>query len=273
MVHHLILLSSGRSGTHLHQTMMRNGLEKAVVLGELFNPSSPFGLEAQTPDFIAMLEEESGIEVDSGKARALANFFRDDPVFMLSALARVCDRLGQNYLCYSILPKQLAGRSIEDILFRFDCSCTFLTRQRFVRYVSLVKARQLGAWKWVDTTSLKPEITMEGFLEDARATDDWFQFLSERALTAGLDVRHLSYGADLNQPARTAFYSLQRKYEAFCELSAFDFSLIPDFKQEREADPFRSIGNGEHMRDALHQASLLDYAFAEPAVFSADGYV
>jgi hypothetical protein len=273
MVHHLILLSSGRSGTHLHQTMMRHGLEKAVVLGELFNPSSPFGLEAQTPEFIGMLEEECGIEVDLGKARVLANYVREDPVVFLNALSTVCDRLGYDYLCYSILPKQLAGRSIEDILFKFDCSCSFLTRERLARYISLVKARQLGAWKRVDTTSLKPEITVKGFLEDARATDDWFQFLSERVLTAGLNVRHLSYGANLNQPAQTAFYSLQRTYQGICALTAFDFSLIPDFKQEREADPFRSIANGEHIRDALQQACLLDYAFAEPEVFSADGYV
>ena len=273
MVHHLILLSSGRSGTHLHQTMMRHGLEKAVVLGELFNPSSPFGLETQTPEFIGMLEEETGIEVDPGKAKALAGYVREDPVVFLNALSTVCDRLGYDYLCYSILPKQLPVRLIEDILFRFDCSCAFLTRERFARYVSLVKARQLGAWKWVDTTSLKPEISMDGFLEDAGPTDDWFQFLSETVLAAGLDVRHFSYNADLNQPAQTAFYGLQRRYRGLCELSAFDFSLIPDFKQERETDPFRSIANGAHFRAALQQASLMAYAFAEPDVFSADGYV
>jgi hypothetical protein len=273
MVHHLILLSSGRSGTHLHQTMMRQGLETAVVLGELFNPSSPFGLEAQTPEFIGLLEEECGIEVDLGKARALASYVREDPVVFLNALSTVCDRLGHDYLYYSILPKQLAGRWIEDILFKFGCSCSFLTRERLARYVSLVKARKLGAWKWVDTTSLKPEISMEGFLEDARATDDWFQFLSERVLTAGLNVRHLSYGADLNQPARSAFYSLQRTYQGICALTPFDFGQIPEFKQERGADPFRSIANGDHIRDALQQAALLDYAFTEPDVFSADGYV
>lgn len=273
MVRHHILLSAGRSGTHLHQTMMRHGLENAVVLGELFNPSSPFGLETMTPDFLALLEEESGIEVDLAKAKALANYFREDPVSVLNALSRVCDRLGFDVLCYSILPKQLAGRLIEDILFQLNCSCAFLTRERIARYVSLVKARKLGAWKWVDTTSLKPEITMEGFLADAGTTDDWFRFLSERVLSARLDVRHLSYGADLNQPARTAFYSLQRKYQGICGLSAFDFTLIPDFKQERERDPFLSISNGEDIREALQQASLWDYACAEPAVFSADGYV
>lgn len=199
MVHHLILLSSGRSGTHLHQSMMKHGLEDAAVLGELFNPSSPFGLENATPDFIRLLEEESGIELDLGKAKPLANYFREDPVFILGSLSSVCDRLGQGLLCYSILPKQLAARSVEEMLFRFDCSCAFLTRNRLARYVSLVKARQLGVWSGVDTTSLKPEITLEGFLEDAATTDGWFQFLSERVLTAGSAVRHLSYDADLNQ--------------------------------------------------------------------------
>ncbi len=273
MPRHIILVSAPRSGTNFHQAMLQHGLKNAVVFREMFNPLAPFGLESNGKDFLKLFQEETGFEYAREKREALSAFFRQNPVYILDVFSRICDRLSIDCLSYTLFPKQISEDALRTVLYGNDCACLFLTRRRLARHVSFLKAEQSGVWRLVDTTALKVEVSLSGFLDDAAAADDWFRSVSGTAAASGAMVRQVSYDAVLNQPPRAAFHALEWKLRGISELSPFDFDAIPEFKQDAQKDVFRSVSNAAEFRSELREASRHKYAFDEPEVYGADGYV
>ncbi|WP_428650061.1 hypothetical protein [Roseibium sp.] len=273
MPRHLILVSAPRSGSNFHQAILQQGLGNAAVFREMFNPAAPYGLESNGKDFRKLFEEETGFEVSREKRAQLAAFFRENPLYILEVLSGICDRLGFEFLSYTLFPGHVSAEVLQSVLYGNECSCIFLTRRRLQRYVSLLKAEQLGAWRLVDTTAEQVSVDLASFLEDSEQTDGWFQAVSETAVAAGAKTRRVSYDAVLNQSPPTVQFGLQRALSGICGLPAMDLGSIKEFKQDRQKDVYKSISNAGEVRTALTEASLRGYAFDEPQVFSSDGYV
>ena len=258
----LIVLSCQRSGTNWLQDVARN-VPNLYVLRELFNVSGAFGLAAYERAGLAAVERALGREALDERDPEVIAWVRADPPRALARLEDVAQAFGYDGLSLTLFPGQLSLDVVRELLAAPRTTSLLVLRQHLPRYVSVVKAREAGIWRRIDTTDLRPEIAARHFLKEARRAADWVREVVA-AHEPGSEPARLRYEEDLLRPPEDVLRRL---------CGAVPWLRLPPpgaplkthvFKQDRALDVFDAVANGAALRAELDGSGELTTAFAYP---------
>ncbi|RII39087.1 hypothetical protein DL237_07945 [Pseudooceanicola sediminis] len=206
----IILEFSGpRTGSSALRYMLL-GSPNVIGLGEVFHSTDAWELRAN-PTTIYGTDAVDGERLKPEIAAHLGALRRSDPAAMLGELQKVAEAKGLGAIQLKIFPGHLTFRQIDEIMTRFSPVCYMMHRAPIEMYVSICKAKAVGAWGRVDTTDIKPELSPAAFRQWQKTQQTYFQvsrFLAERR---GLDMAELSY-EQVYQSGRPSIEVVQQFY-------------------------------------------------------------
>jgi hypothetical protein len=252
----IVLLSMKRSGTNWFMDLV-NRLPGVLAIREAFNPSGVFGIDKRDAVVRRALAHRLGLpDVTERSPQAIA-FARDRPLEFLEMAEAASRSAGHTWFGVTIFEGQVADGALAAILAHPGTRTIVLVRHQLPRYVSLVKATQLSAWKSVDTTDYRPEIDVRGFAAEARRARAWFA----RALPLARDPVILTYEDHVLGGPERCLAALRDA------LPVAPGARTPEpwmRRQDRNDDVFAAVADGAGLRMALNSAGLAAEAFAYP---------
>lgn len=138
--------------------------------------------------------EALGCDVLDDK-RKFAVWRRDHAVETLDAIQRATGRV----VTFKVFPSHLKRPMLEaEFLPRDDMAFAVLRRRPIECYISGVKAHAASKYAKVDTTAIKPELTVENFVEWAQRMRRWYRWAYAALKQRGQPFARLSFEEHLD---------------------------------------------------------------------------
>ena len=99
------------------------------------------------------------------------------------------------------------------LLTRPDIAFIITRRKPIDRYISSLKARALGKWRFADTTNVEVRGDVRQFLDEWNRFARWYASCREVIESAGRPQTDLSYAGDISQPNEVLRHSLREKLQ------------------------------------------------------------
>ena len=258
----LIVLSCQRSGTNWLQDVL-GSLPGCYAVREIFNPVGAFGLEGYGGAGLAAVRAALGDASVGERSAEVVAWMAADAERALRLLEGVAGGLGRWWLAAVVFMGHLPAPALRALLAAPEVAPVLLARRQLPRYVSLAKAREIGAWRFRDTTEVRPEIDAEAFLAEAREASEWFA--EARSLVPpGRPVARLSFDRHVVSGGGAAVAAIRAAHPWVPEPPPGHAYPSRFFRQDRNADVFDGIANGPALRADLVARGALEAALAEP---------
>jgi LPS sulfotransferase NodH len=106
---------------------------------------------------------------------------------------------GSKIVAFKVFPNHLKRERIQsDLLARDDTAFAVLKRRPMESFISGLKARSLSVFGKVDTTEIKPSLSVETFVDWAARMKRWYDWTGEVLEARGLPYATLSYEEHLD---------------------------------------------------------------------------
>lgn len=257
----VVFLGIGRTGTNQLMTLLY-GVSGFRVLTEIFHERKIYGL---TPDERAAVTREAGVqEADDA---TLAAWARSNPGRLVDLLQ---DMAGpRTHLLFKVFPRQLDVDAVDRaILSRPDVCPVFVRRRVIDSFISSRKALALGRFSRVDTTELKPRLTVGAFRRYWATNSRWYADLADRAAQRGLSWGRLDYETDIEPGPDVTYAAVARELARFgIAFTAPDEPPVSLPRQDRNRTPRDKVRNWTRFRLHCALAGLgprLEARFALP---------
>jgi hypothetical protein len=171
------------------------------VKSELFHDTTTRGL---TPRDISELQIAAGLADPDGEA--LCQWRRQNPREALDVLFRSRDGLP---MIIKLFPDHLSTEQLSSAIFsRDDIGFLMLRRRPIECFISNQKARSAGKFSAIDTTAIKPELSVKPFLRWSRKVRKWYDWLDEQIESRNLPCVRLSFERDFAESTNAEALSL-----------------------------------------------------------------
>ncbi|RVT85277.1 hypothetical protein DXV76_05775 [Rhodobacteraceae bacterium CCMM004] len=260
----LVVFGLPRSGSNRLFEIMR-GHEELFVLAEVFNPAGAFGFGVRRSQLLDHFGAADGTVYRGQRDSRLIRRLAQDPSAGLDEIARAAHRLGRCGVAIKVFHGHVMSvQALAALIGRDDVHCAFVTRALLPSYVSLVKARRIGAWSRRDTTADKPTLSLVRFLAHCRRAVAWHRTVARLISEAGKTAPVWRYEdwatASPTAQERAVSAALKDVWPALAAPETLPRTLSP---QDREPDPFARFADGAAFRAALAERGALDYAWTD----------
>jgi hypothetical protein len=249
-----------RSGSNYVTQLLRSCAD-LTAYGEIFRKRGKPG------EFADALRDAAGDAVEGDDE--IAEWRRKNPGAALDAIKA---STGADPIAFKIFHMNIRRDALHDQVFSRDDTAYILMYRRPIEcFISLVKAQEFSVrFRKSDTTSLKPSLDVDRFINWATKTRDWYTFL-ETEIPGKRPWTMLSYERHLvDRPPAEALETLRDMIEglgfARPKLGAAMRSLERNDREARYQDRVENwaVFETEIRRNPQH-AALLDWAEAVPA--------
>lgn len=140
------------------------------------------------------LEILSGGEVTD--AETFKSWRRQNPLETLEALY---ESGGRRIVVFKVFPNHLPRQILQAAFFpRNDMAFAVLKRRPIESFISSLKAKSSSTYTLVETTALKPSLSLGGFQAWARRTRSWYKFTRLALEARDMPYAQISYGKHLD---------------------------------------------------------------------------
>jgi len=171
-----------------------------------------------------------------------------------------------------VQPNQVHRQALRQILRTHGVGAIFLVRRRLDQYISLRKARAIGAWFGTDTTDIRPTVGAAQFLAWSGALDDWLSDMAALCRQAGIGAIQFDYEQDLQSVEQSDLAEKlgPRLTQVGLRVKTGDLMGETYFnRQDTGQSPFDKVGNSTELRAALDALGLTDYGLSKTALCDA----
>lgn len=166
-----VFITIGRTGSNYFFRLLDNYLP-FINTYELFHRKCIYALSEDLREY----GEYTGItykDICDGK---LVNDIHLDPEKLIDFFKnKMINSAEKDFFTFKIFPEHLEFNKVENILKRDDVEVVFLKRLPIESYISMLKARESGAWKDSDHTNIKPRIEFNKFVKWYNAKEKWYK--------------------------------------------------------------------------------------------------
>jgi hypothetical protein len=233
-----------------------SGFDGLFVKGEIFNPHGVQNI-ARTeeplvrtflPPHLASLPSEKLPEWVRANCRRI--------------IAPLLERAGDRTFVFKLMRGQIEEGEAASILTRPDLAALVVWRKPIDSYISLLKAKQVGAWGRVDTTELTVEASIDDFEKTCATWRRWYRTVAGLFLSRRIRFADLDYSSDRSDEDLAGFLSV-----AMSSLNVAAGEWQPPetgmFRQDRETDYARKVSNWQAFIDDVRRRGLESMAFKD----------
>lgn len=260
----IVVISSPRTGTNFFCECLGD-FPEVLGLFEIFNARGVMGSDSL--NMLERLGEDLQIPTpERATDRHLVEAVRSEPFRALGVLGDIAHDRGCTGLSYKVFPRQLSVDNLASLIAGENRHVFLLVRRRLDVFISYEKARAKDVWKNESTKDLLPTVSVDDFLSWSEGVDQWYADMLHLARLHDKPYVIVDYDRDIDVPKSEL---MQRIAEMLAKLGTRvtvpEEDLRARFrKQDRAAEPFAKIDNGDEVRAALEEAGRLDYALSSP---------
>jgi len=232
------------------------------VLCSMFSrdPACHYQWELFHPHWIGGLNEDelAALAARANSVEAIASWRARQPGAVIDLLLGLSPC---RTLVLKVFPGHVRRRLLRHEVFgRGDIAFTVLTRHPIDSFVSATKARILRAHSRVDTTTLRPTLSLEDFGRWARSRYNWYRWIDYSFKQACVDPIRIDYDRAIAvDPAATAAHLATRIGLKFAPPSRNPKDL---FRQDKTEDYRDRVANWNAFTEAV-DPQLLAWAVAD----------
>lgn len=169
----ICLISSPRTGSNRLCEIVKS-IPEVNGMYEIFHPENAWGIKAEEIEYINSITGSSfKIERHSNEPE-LIEFIRQNPSRFLELIVNFSEKAGYKYLFFKVFSEHMPLDQLMSLAVIHNINFVFLTRNTIDTYISLVKASSTDQYDRVNTTSLKPEISVNQFLDFQNNMIKWY---------------------------------------------------------------------------------------------------
>jgi hypothetical protein len=172
-------------------------------------------------------------------------------------------------VAFKLFPNHLKRPDLKSAFFpREDMGFVILRRRPIECYISGVKAREAGKFTRIDTTAIKPGLSVEDFLEWGKRMRRWYDWFAEELAARGRPFGEVSYEKHLDgRPGGESLaYILPMLRSLGFDTLTMPHEVIEGERQDQEPRFQERISNWvafeTEMRERGHDG-MLDWALEE----------
>ena len=236
-----------------------------LCMREAFSPAGVFGLNSRGGVVGHEIAAHLGFPNIQERHPNLIAFARNDPEGVIEIAETAAAAAGYHWLGVTLMPTQIDGTNLKRLASAPDTHIVFLMRRHLPRFISLEKANAVGAWKYVDTTDVKPEVEIERLEVAIRNVEDWFALATGIIRDLGLPSVTLTYETHVRGGPETTLAALSEAFPDFPWRPGDPVGNPITTRQDAEEDDFAKLGNGDALKAELTRRDLLETALSYPS--------
>ena len=252
----LCVLGVERSGTSRTISVLR-AFANFYCRGEIFHPVASHTLQDDLGDFARDFGFAALIDVGDPR---LVSLVRSQPDVLLQWLLK---RASGKTLVFKLFAGHLSKAAAEGLFSRYDMRFLITCRRPLDCYISELKARSIGRWSNVDTSSVDVKGNVENFANYMQHSEDWYDFI--RSVIELRPHASLGYDNEIVLSDEDAATVLRGKLTSIgLDPGPFDNSAVTLRKQDRTLTYAQKLTNWPAFVAELKRVGLYLPAIEEP---------
>lgn len=241
-----------------------SGLPKTICFRDVFNPGGAFGLKSGKNAASTAVSEHLDMPILEERDPDLIDFVRSEPELFLRFVETAVQPDGFTWCGATVFDGHVSPTQLETLVKAEETFVVLLKRRNLDRAISLKKARMTGAWKGLDTSGIRPEITWQEVDQAITESASWFALVEDCILANDVPFVRLTYEEQVAEGSECVLRHLAEHIPQFPWADG-DAVPVPSIQaQDRTRDVLDRIGNGPELEKALVQNGLLDKAMGYP---------
>jgi len=165
-----ILVAIGRTGSNYFCKLLEN-FPLFISAYELFHNKCTYDLS----DSLNEYEQYTGKNFNKICNMELVDYIHEYPENLLDFFYDQLVKSNKQIFSFKIFPEHLDFEKVKSILRRDDVEVFFIKRYPIDSYVSMLKARAIGKWKFKDYTDVKPNIELNQYIKWHERKEEWYK--------------------------------------------------------------------------------------------------
>ena len=167
----LVVIGGPRTGSSALGQLL-NAHRGVDYYGEIFNPNA---LLDQHPVRRRLIEQLTGSNQGTSRNVRWRDICEKSPLSVVEKMFETSRDDGRSVVLFKLFDRHLDWRFWHDLMRLYRPVVLTIHREPIDAFISLKKARMTRAWQAVDTTDLKPTLSVKEFLRWREAQQDFYQ--------------------------------------------------------------------------------------------------
>lgn len=263
----ILLISQKRCGTNWLMELI-GALPKTICFRDVFNPGGAFGLKPGRNAAAAAIAEHLDLPILEERDPDLIDFVRTEPELFLRFVEAAIQRKGCCWCGATIFDGHLSPQQFRSVISAKGTLVVLLKRRNLDRAISLKKARLTGAWKGLDTSEIRPEVTWQDVDNAIQESKSWFDFVEDCLQVNEIPFVELRYEDHVLEGPEHVLLHLASHTSNFPWAEGEPVPIPSIQAQDLTRDVFERISNGAELKKALQEHGIFGEAMNYPGRIS-----